>query len=182
VYLQFLACLWFGSNTEDGATFIWQTASKILLLISQFKIIDKIKHHMISCSCSICHLQGKMLEHLQHRMQLNPESWRYSLTYMSGTRIKILEGLGGWSYVSGRVLGISYFLRYNIWFCIVTAVWDRTEMSLCHSSCHTFCRDLPHCNSLIKYFYLKNLNIQNYNFACGFIWVWNLVSDIKGGT
>jgi hypothetical protein len=26
------------------------------------------------------------------------------------------------------------------------------------------------------------LNIQNYNFACGSVWVWNLVSDIKGGT
>jgi hypothetical protein len=25
-------------------------------------------------------------------------------------------------------------------------------------------------------------NIQNYNFACGSVWVWNLVSDIKGGT
>jgi hypothetical protein len=24
--------------------------------------------------------------------------------------------------------------------------------------------------------------IQNYNFACGSVWVWNLVSDIKGGT
>jgi hypothetical protein len=23
---------------------------------------------------------------------------------------------------------------------------------------------------------------QNYNFACGSVWVWNLVSDIKGGT
>jgi hypothetical protein len=25
----------------------------------------------------------------------------------------------------------------------------------------------------------KNSNIQNYNFACGSIWVWNLVSDNK---
>jgi hypothetical protein len=24
--------------------------------------------------------------------------------------------------------------------------------------------------------------MQVYNFACGCIWVWNLVSDIKGGT
>jgi predicted double-glycine peptidase len=24
------------------------------------------------------------------------------------------------------------------------------------------------------------LNIQNYNFACGSVWVWNLVSNIKG--
>jgi hypothetical protein len=22
--------------------------------------------------------------------------------------------------------------------------------------------------------------VQNYNFACSFVWVWNLVSDIKG--
>jgi hypothetical protein len=22
----------------------------------------------------------------------------------------------------------------------------------------------------------------NYNFACGSVWVWNLVSDIRGGT
>jgi hypothetical protein len=28
----------------------------------------------------------------------------------------------------------------------------------------------------------KNQNIQNYNLACGSVWVWNLVSDIKGGT
>jgi hypothetical protein len=26
------------------------------------------------------------------------------------------------------------------------------------------------------------LNIQKYNFACGSVWVRNLVSDIKGGT
>jgi hypothetical protein len=25
-------------------------------------------------------------------------------------------------------------------------------------------------------------NEQNYNFACGLTWVWNLFSDIKGGT
>jgi hypothetical protein len=25
-------------------------------------------------------------------------------------------------------------------------------------------------------------NIQNYNFTHGSVWVWNLVSDIKGGT
>jgi hypothetical protein len=24
--------------------------------------------------------------------------------------------------------------------------------------------------------------MQNYNFACGSVWVWNLVSDSKGGT
>jgi hypothetical protein len=24
------------------------------------------------------------------------------------------------------------------------------------------------------------LNIQNYNFACSFVWVWNFVPDIKG--
>jgi hypothetical protein len=23
---------------------------------------------------------------------------------------------------------------------------------------------------------------ENFNFACGSVWVWNLVSDIKGGT
>jgi hypothetical protein len=23
---------------------------------------------------------------------------------------------------------------------------------------------------------------QNYNFACGSVWVWNLASNIKGGT
>jgi ribosomal protein S2 len=27
----------------------------------------------------------------------------------------------------------------------------------------------------------KNENIRSYNFACGSLWVWNLVSDIKGG-
>jgi hypothetical protein len=29
---------------------------------------------------------------------------------------------------------------------------------------------------------IKIKNIQNNNFACGSVWVWNLVSDIKGGT
>jgi hypothetical protein len=23
---------------------------------------------------------------------------------------------------------------------------------------------------------------MNYNFACGFVWLWNLVADIEGGT
>jgi hypothetical protein len=27
----------------------------------------------------------------------------------------------------------------------------------------------------------KIYNTQNYNFACGSVWVWNLVSDMKGG-
>jgi hypothetical protein len=26
------------------------------------------------------------------------------------------------------------------------------------------------------------MHIQKYNFACGSVWVWNLVADIKGGT
>jgi hypothetical protein len=29
---------------------------------------------------------------------------------------------------------------------------------------------------------LLSKNIKDYNFACGFVWVQNLVSDIKGGT
>jgi len=29
---------------------------------------------------------------------------------------------------------------------------------------------------------LKDQDIQNYNFARGFVWVWNLVADIEGGT
>jgi hypothetical protein len=28
----------------------------------------------------------------------------------------------------------------------------------------------------------EGLNIHDYNFACGFIWVRNMVSDSKGGT
>ena len=28
----------------------------------------------------------------------------------------------------------------------------------------------------------KDLEIQNYNFACCFVWVWNLVDDIEGET
>jgi hypothetical protein len=28
----------------------------------------------------------------------------------------------------------------------------------------------------------RHWNIQNDNFACGSVWVWNLVSDIKVGT
>ena len=27
----------------------------------------------------------------------------------------------------------------------------------------------------------KDQDIQNYNFACCFVWVWNLVADIEGG-
>jgi hypothetical protein len=29
---------------------------------------------------------------------------------------------------------------------------------------------------------LKYKNTQNYNFAYGSLWVWNLISDTKGGT
>jgi hypothetical protein len=28
----------------------------------------------------------------------------------------------------------------------------------------------------------KDQDIWNYNFARGFVWVWNLVADIEGGT
>ena len=27
----------------------------------------------------------------------------------------------------------------------------------------------------------KDQYIQNYNFACCFVWLWNLVADIAGG-
>jgi hypothetical protein len=33
----------------------------------------------------------------------------------------------------------------------------------------------------LKYFG-KNYNIKNYNFACGSVWLWNLVSDVMKGT
>jgi hypothetical protein len=26
----------------------------------------------------------------------------------------------------------------------------------------------------------KDLNTQNYNFACGFVWVWILIPDLEG--
>jgi hypothetical protein len=29
---------------------------------------------------------------------------------------------------------------------------------------------------------LLSKNVRDYNFACGSVWLWNLVSDIKGGT
>ena len=29
---------------------------------------------------------------------------------------------------------------------------------------------------------IKDQDIQNYNFARGFVWVWNLVADIEEGT
>jgi len=29
---------------------------------------------------------------------------------------------------------------------------------------------------------LKDQDIQNYNFARSFVWMWNLVADIEGGT
>jgi hypothetical protein len=29
---------------------------------------------------------------------------------------------------------------------------------------------------------LMNMYGEDYNFVCGSVWVWNLVSDIKGGT
>jgi hypothetical protein len=35
------------------------------------------------------------------------------------------------------------------------------------------------------YFAIQNFkdeDIQNYNIACGFVWVWNLVADIGGET
>jgi len=28
----------------------------------------------------------------------------------------------------------------------------------------------------------KDWDLQNYNFACCFVWVWNLFADIEGGT
>ena len=27
----------------------------------------------------------------------------------------------------------------------------------------------------------KDQDIENYNFACCFVWVWNMVADIAGG-
>ena len=29
---------------------------------------------------------------------------------------------------------------------------------------------------------LKDQDIQNYNVARGFVWMWNMVADIEGGT
>jgi hypothetical protein len=36
--------------------------------------------------------------------------------------------------------------------------------------------------NILHYIYEYVENIQDYNFACDFVWVRNLVSDIKGGT
>jgi hypothetical protein len=42
------------------------------------------------------------------------------------------------------------------------------------------------CNWLLVFQFailkLKDKDTQNYNFACSFVWVWNLVADIEGGT
>jgi hypothetical protein len=35
---------------------------------------------------------------------------------------------------------------------------------------------------LVYYLKTRKYEHKNYNFVCGFVWVWNLVSDIKGGT
>jgi len=32
-----------------------------------------------------------------------------------------------------------------------------------------------------SYRYIQRLNTKNYNFACCFLWVWNLVSHTEGG-
>ena len=39
-------------------------------------------------------------------------------------------------------------------------------------------------DSFENYFWIQNFkdqDIQNYNFARGPVWVWNLVADIEGG-
>jgi hypothetical protein len=46
------------------------------------------------------------------------------------------------------------------------------------TSYHSVQSLLPYCLLSKK---SKNENIQNYNFACGFVWVRNLVSDTKEG-
>jgi hypothetical protein len=44
-----------------------------------------------------------------------------------------------------------------------------------YCTCHT---ELP--NPTAKY--IAKASFLYYNFACGSIWVWNMVSDSKGGT
>jgi hypothetical protein len=39
-----------------------------------------------------------------------------------------------------------------------------------------------HAFSFLKMCFSEISLLQNYNFACDSVWVWNLVSDIKGGT
>ena len=36
-------------------------------------------------------------------------------------------------------------------------------------------------SSVLQVAIQKFKDIQNYNFACCFVWVWNLVTDIEGG-
>jgi hypothetical protein len=50
----------------------------------------------------------------------------------------------------------------------------RTEQSR-KWSLQTHCAYFIMCRSCMKYY-------EDDNFACGSVWVWNLVSDIKGGT
>jgi hypothetical protein len=60
------------------------------------------------------------------------------------------------------------------------------EMRLYYASFQIPWRLIRNCKltfiSITTYIYIYTQNIRNYNFACGSIWVWNLVSDIKGGT
>jgi hypothetical protein len=44
-----------------------------------------------------------------------------------------------------------------------------------------FCTYVVRIFKIYVYQKHKSQNIQNYNFACGSVWVWNLVPDIKGG-
>jgi len=41
---------------------------------------------------------------------------------------------------------------------------------------------LPSSYFRIALIFVSPITIQNYNFARGFVWVWNLVADIEGGT
>ena len=48
------------------------------------------------------------------------------------------------------------------------------------NACYYSVQNIPSSCLLPKN--LKDYDIQNWNSACCFVWVWNLVADIEGGT
>ena len=58
------------------------------------------------------------------------------------------------------------------------------------NACSLKCDDLQFVNIfsankftiIQKYKEYKDKDIENHNFACWFVWVWNLVANTEGGT
>jgi hypothetical protein len=101
-----------------------------------------------------------------HRYQTASETWRPTDSRTCSHEMSARTHYNSWPEQTNCLNELLVNIR---------DIWNVTPCSLIARYRHFRPLFYPECGRWRR-------NIQNYNLACGFVWVRNLVSDTKGGT